>query len=102
MKDLGMLPGGNFSIAFGINDRNEVVGDSQYANSYSSGTHAFIWSPAEGMQDLNDLIKPKSGWVLVDARAINEVGQIVGSGTIRNQTHAFLLTPRGNDDDDEE
>jgi len=102
MKDLGMLPGGNFSIAFGINDRNEVVGDSQYANSYSSATHAFIWSPAEGMQDLNDLIKPKSGWVLVDARAINEVGQIVGSGTIRNQTHAFLLKPRGNDDDAEE
>jgi probable HAF family extracellular repeat protein len=106
MTDLGALPGGSYSYAIGINDRNEVVGDSQYANSYGSGAHAFLWSKEKGMQDLNDLVRSDSKWVLRTARAINERGQIVGSGTINRQTHAFLLTPRRDSDgsggDDEE
>jgi probable HAF family extracellular repeat protein len=93
MIDLGALPGGNSSFALGINDRSEVVGDSQYANNYGSGSHAFIWSKERGMRDLNDLIPSDSKWMLSDARAINNRGQIVGSGTVNQQTHAFLLTP---------
>jgi hypothetical protein len=34
-----------------------------------------------------------SGWVLYEAHAINDAGEIVGSGTINGQEHAFLLTP---------
>ena len=45
------------------------------------------------MADLNDLISPASGWVLVEATAINASGEIVGTGRINNETHAFLLTP---------
>ncbi|HEY3701676.1 MAG TPA: hypothetical protein VGL32_05420, partial [Acidimicrobiales bacterium] len=45
------------------------------------------------MTDLNSLIPAGSGWVLDQARAINDAGQIVGWGTINGHEHAFLLTP---------
>src|SRR5205807_514810 len=54
--------------------------------------HAFIWSGGV-MSDLNNLISPASGWELTQAQDLNDVGQIVGEGTIGGQTHAFLLTP---------
>jgi probable HAF family extracellular repeat protein len=45
------------------------------------------------MADLNSLIPAGSGWVLTGANAINNRGQIVGSGVLNGQTQAFLLTP---------
>jgi hypothetical protein len=46
------------------------------------------------MQDLNKMISPRSGWVLLQANGINDAGQIVGDGLFHGQSHAFLLTPR--------
>jgi len=46
------------------------------------------------MKDLNRLIPSGSGWVLSEATGINDAGQIVGSGTVHGQQHAFLLNPR--------
>jgi len=91
MQDLGMLPGGSFSVAFGINDNGQVVG---YADSSNNGSAAFLYSGGV-MQDLNSLlINPNSGWTLQAATAINNAGQIVGSGiNPSGQTHAFLLNP---------
>jgi hypothetical protein len=54
----------------------------------------FVWSERSGMQDLNTLISPSSGWVLNSATGINIWGQIVGSGTLNGQSHGFLLTPK--------
>jgi probable HAF family extracellular repeat protein len=45
------------------------------------------------MEDLNSLIPANSGWLLKQASAINDAGQIAGYGTIHGETHAFLLTP---------
>jgi probable HAF family extracellular repeat protein len=45
------------------------------------------------MSNLNELIVADSGWVLKEARGINDNGQIVGWGITNNQEHAFLLTP---------
>src|SRR5262249_19822311 len=46
------------------------------------------------MTDLNQLIPPDSGWVLVSASAINESGQIVGYGYFQGgPSRAYLLTP---------
>lgn len=90
IKDLGVLAGGTFSMAFGINDSNVVVG---YGNTSTSVAHAFIWTAANGMQDLNSQIAASSGWVLVEANAINNVGQITGYGTKNGHNHAFVLTP---------
>jgi probable HAF family extracellular repeat protein len=93
MQDLGTLPGGIWSEANGVNKFDEVVGNSDYANS-KGVPHAFIWTEREGMQDLNGLIPATSGWLLLQARAINVRGQIAGTGVIRGQPHAFLLTPK--------
>jgi probable HAF family extracellular repeat protein len=43
------------------------------------------------MTDLNSFLPANSGWRLEDATAINDLGQIVGEGTINGQHHAFLL-----------
>jgi hypothetical protein len=48
------------------------------------------------MQDLNDLIPPDSGIVLVQATGINDRGSIAAIGTVNGPSlslRAFLLTP---------
>jgi probable HAF family extracellular repeat protein len=90
IRDLGVLHGGSYSIAFGVNDSNVVVG---YGNLANNAAHAMVWTSIGGMQDLNSLIPANSGWVLINANAINNVGQITGYGTVGGYNHAFLLTP---------
>jgi len=84
---LGALPG--FTYANGINSSGQIVatsgdGVSDLAYLYSGGT----W------YDLNNLVIGASDWVLTNATAINDAGQIVGSAynTTTLRTHAFLLT----------
>ena len=55
--------------------------------------HAFLYVFGR-MRDLNALIPHGSGWVLSEANGINDVGQIVGTGTKNGQTRAFLLNPQ--------
>ena len=90
IKDLGLLKGGTYSIAFGINDSGVVVG---YGNIASNAAHAMIWEPGKGMRDLNSLIPAGTGWTLINANAINNVGQITGYGSRWGHNHAFVLTP---------
>src|SRR5213076_2394783 len=45
------------------------------------------------MSDLNVLIAPNSGWTLVDARTINDIGQIAGFGIANGAQHALRLDP---------
>ena len=78
------------STGIGINDGSQVTGASSVAGNI---VHAFLWDPATGMLDLNDLIPSELGWTLGIGRGINDVGQITGSGIIDGQIHAFLLTP---------
>lgn len=89
LTDLGMLPGGTQSFAYGINRSAQVVGASDSAAA--STLHAFLYS-AGVMKDLNSLIPANSGWVLTEARAINNNGQIVGNGIKDGQQRAFLLS----------
>jgi hypothetical protein len=67
-----------------INSSGQVVG---------GGSRAFYYDATTGVVDLNTLIDPDSGWVLWEARAINDLGQIVGAGDFNGQRHAYLLTP---------
>ena len=99
ISDLGTLPGDQSSSALKINLFGQVIGSSgntvtlQQLSPQVIG-RPFIWSTRKGMQDLNILIPPHSGWVLNSATDINVWGQIVGSGTFKGQPHGFLLTPR--------
>ena len=90
IKDLGLLKGGTYSVAFGVNDSDVVVG---YGNIGNNAAHAMIWTSAHGMRDLNSLIPANSGWTLINANAINNVGQITGYGSHNSHNHAFVLTP---------
>ncbi len=92
MQDLGTL-GGRQSFAYDMNDSGQVVGTSEFQTN-DIALHAFVWSSATGtMQDLNALV-PGTGWTFLEARAINDRGQIVGIGTNPDgKERAFLLTP---------
>jgi probable HAF family extracellular repeat protein len=90
ITSIGTL-GGRESDAYGVNDQCQVVGFSEAPDLVSF--HAFIWTQASGIVDLNTLIPASSGWVLNEAYGINSTGQIVGAGTINRRGHAFLLTP---------
>ncbi|WP_169809273.1 hypothetical protein [Actinomadura chibensis] len=80
--DLGVLPGGLFSVATDLNDRDEVVGFSMTPG----GTHAFLWKDGR-MRDLGTL--PGGGDSY--AEGINNVGDVVGNSTVPggNARHAF-------------
>jgi probable HAF family extracellular repeat protein len=90
MTDLGTL-GGFFSSAHGINGCGDITGTAETADG---DLHAFIVT-AGVMHDLNALLDPMAGagWVLIEALAINDAGQITGSGVINGARHGFVLTP---------
>jgi probable HAF family extracellular repeat protein len=70
MVDLGSL-GGTCTVAMGLNDRGQIVGQSWSAGD-STG-HAFYWDRAHGMLDLGTL-----GGDFASADAINDSGDAVG------------------------
>jgi len=94
MRDLGTLPGDEFSAASKINFFGTVIGTSGNTDDIGSLGRPFIWSERTGMQDLNTLIRGGSGWVFKSVSDINVWGQIVGDGMLNGQPHGFLLTPR--------
>jgi len=75
----------------GINGNGWAVGDYDYYNSPA----AFVWHNGKTV-DIEALRPPHSGWVLYDAEAINDRGQIVGLGTHDDKvSEGYLLTPTG-------
>jgi hypothetical protein len=56
---------------------------------------AMIWTPTNGLQDLNKRVESYTGWPLEVARFINSDGQFVGEGTQRSEEghFNFLATP---------
>lgn len=75
-----------------INDGGQVVGWT-WSGGEPRYAHAFLWDADHGIQDLNGLISPGSGWWLQEAFKISADGtRIIGVGTINGQQHAFMLT----------
>lgn len=82
------------SEAIDINESNQIVGRSRFQNSPAI-YHAFLYEDG-AMKDLNNLIDCDSGWVLNEARAINnavEGAVITGTGVVNGEKHGFMLKP---------
>jgi uncharacterized protein (TIGR03437 family) len=104
VTDLGTLPADKNSAALGINNSGTVVGFSTSQTpdislffapllEFAAPTsHAMVYTNGT-MYDLNRQLVNGSGWQLTAAAGINNAGQIVGTGIIQEQQHAFLLTP---------
>lgn len=77
-----------------INDNGLIVGRA----TLPDGTpHAVLFTDGNAT-DLNlQLATGGDGWVLTEATAINQAGQIVGQGTKNGEVRAFLLNPASND-----
>jgi probable HAF family extracellular repeat protein len=69
-------PGGGTGNALGINDAGQVVGT---ITNEAGQQHAALWEGDE-LFDLNQVAPQRSGWVLEEAVAINNLGWIIGNG----------------------
>jgi probable HAF family extracellular repeat protein len=81
---------GEHNVAWGINASGDVVGTRGQSQS-----RAILYTDADGLRDINTLIDPSLGWVLLGAHDINDAGQIVGYAfnNFTTQTHAVRLQP---------
>lgn len=81
----------NYSYAYGINGRGQVVGNYVTSDWVQD---PFIWDNGV-MRTLDSLIDSASGWDLLDARGINDAGQIAAYGynATTGQYRALLLSP---------
>ncbi|WP_374563111.1 hypothetical protein [Ideonella sp.] len=96
--DLGTLGEGRNSFAWGIDAEGTVVGYSHTTNhNHMKDRRATLWR--DGLIiDLNSWLDDATraaGWVLLEARAINEDGVITGlaKNSITGKERAFRLTP---------
>lgn len=82
-QDLGTLPGGEWSAAYGVNDSGIVVG---YGDLASGLFRAMVWNPDGSVTQLGTL-----GGANSYATAVNDGGEVVGNaGTPSGYEHAFL------------
>jgi probable HAF family extracellular repeat protein len=106
IKDLGVLPGGNSTWGYGINNFGQTVGGAYQApkpifdaNGNLTGytpaiSHGWV-SVAGKVRDINGLLNATStGWEISVARKVNDRGQVLADANFQGGTvHAVLLTP---------
>lgn len=90
-KDIGSL-GGSHVIANALNDQGWVVG---YANIFGDlSNSAFLYDGSSMYNLLNLPGIQEAGWTeMINATAINDLGQIAGVGTLNGNRAAFLMSP---------
>jgi len=92
--------GGSNTNTFALNSRGDIVGVSFQApvaqrpapNSGEKAQRSFLNRDGK-VTDLNALLPKDSGWNLHWVRAINDRGQMVGSGKLNGKSAVYLLTP---------
>lgn len=98
MEDLGVLDGSNYSLARDISaDGSVIVGASDVVDEVVGYTqHAFLWTPALGMVDMNAYLPSVgvdlTGWILLEATGVSVDGSaIAGYGYYDGEYRAFLV-----------
>ena len=97
--DLGTISPDVFSVAIGINDKGQIVGDS--CDEFFD-CRAFLWQNGT-MTELNSLIHDPNAPFLENANSINSRGQIAGKTTVQGTpiADAFLASPNHRQTTDE-
>jgi probable HAF family extracellular repeat protein len=91
MKDLGVLKGDKCDIAWGINSKAQIIGDSGDCSS-NVPRRSFFWENGS-IYDLSSVFPP-GHFQWSDAVFINDSGEIAGNGVLQNgDARAFLLIP---------
>ena len=86
------VPGATMTQAFGVNDRDEVVGAYTIGSGASAVTHGFTWRPGYGFTTVND----PHGRSATTINGVNDAGDLVGFyADSAGNTDGFLATPRG-------
>ena len=99
LVDLGALPGDVGSVGLDINDKGQIVGQSNITSPDFNGTRAFLWENGQ-MTDLQTKIPAGSGWTLLAAGGDQQPrGQIVGIGIHNGLYRDYVMTPDHADHD---
>jgi probable HAF family extracellular repeat protein len=106
IKDLGVLPGGDSTWGYGINNLGQTVGAAYQAPKpiYNANGNITGYTPAIAhgwvnvagkLRDVNQLLNAAStGWEISLARKINDRGQVLADANFQQgDVHAVLLTP---------
>lgn len=90
--DLHALVGGDSSsnsVAYAINNSGHIVGVVYDSGSWS----AFLYHDGNTIHLEAIPAVKAAGWSYLNPVAINDYGQIAGTGSINGHNHAFLLSP---------
>jgi probable HAF family extracellular repeat protein len=106
IKDLGVLPGGDSTWGYGINDFGQTVGQAYQAPKPIYGANGQLigytpqvthgWISMDGKpHDVNRLLNAAfKGWEISVARKVNDRGQVLADANFNGgETHSVLLTP---------
>ena len=89
---LAFMVGAKGAQAFGINNASQIVGS---ADMYAGWPEGFVWTPKDGMLDLNNLLDQygHENYAISDAHSVNSLGMIAATANKNGQQRAVLLVP---------
>jgi len=86
------VPGAAMTQAFGVNDRDEVVGAYTTGSGSNTATHGFTWRPGSGFRTVDD----PHGQGTTTINGVNDAGDLVGFYTdAAGNTDGMLALPQG-------
>jgi len=84
------VPGASMTQAFGVNDRDEVVGAYTVGSGSNAATHGFTWRPGSGFRTVDD----PHGQGTTTINGVNDAGDLVGFYTdSAGNTDGMLALP---------
>ncbi len=84
------VPGASMTQAFGVNDRDEVVGAYTTGSGSNAATHGFTWRPGYGFRTVDD----PHGLGATTINGVNDAGHLVGFYTdSAGNTDGMLALP---------
>jgi len=86
------VPGASMTQAFGVNDRDEVVGAYTVGTGSTATMHGFTWRPGHGFTTVDD----PNGVGTTTVNGVNDAGELVGFYVdSTGNTDGMIALPRG-------